>query len=307
MCRTDISRNSQSPAAKKSTASNDAHIQAAIGFAAIVGLIFLDQGADGVDPRSGGWVKFFNGNGGNIHALWPYGWIITLHALNTAQGASAGNWLGSLVGNFIATFAPAIVNGFFFNGASITAEATNANIALAGAAWYITNHAPFGVDVWGQIKDVAGPALTQVLNLATLSYGLTQALGAAGSFGPIALDISSWSVIFAIGYQCFKAAVVATAGNYVPLDKGFSFDGFDEDSDRAFVSAAYMAVVAGFGITQLNVVSEFFQAGSAGSADFVVFANILIVIITGSGACPAIPNPVPMIQEKLYEFTGLRA
>ena len=146
-----------------------------------------------------------------------------------------------------------------------------------------------------------------MLSLASLSYGLSAAVGAAGSFGPIALDIASWGAIFTIGYQCFKAAVVATAGNYFPLDKGFSFDGFDEDSDRAVVSAAYMAIVAGFGLNQLDVVANFFGAASAGGADFVVFANILIVIITGSGACPAIPNPIPMVQEKLYEFTGLRA
>lgn len=146
-----------------------------------------------------------------------------------------------------------------------------------------------------------------MLSTASLAYGLSAAIGAAGSFSPVSLDIAGFWAFFGIGYQCFKAAVVANAGNYVPLDRGFSFEVFDEDADRAFVSAAFMAIVAGFGLNQLDVVSSFFGAeGGAGGAEFVVFANVMIVLITGSGACPAIPNPVPMIQDKLYEFTGLR-
>ena len=48
--------------------------------------------------------------------------------------------------------------------------------------------------------------------------------------------------------------------------------------------------------------SAFFGAGSAGSAEFVVFANVLIALIV-----PKSLNPVPKMQESLRKLTGLRA
>jgi hypothetical protein len=299
---------SKSPAKRIAAAAgitSDAHVQAAITVALIAGLIFLDGGADAVDPRSGGWVKFFNGGGKDIHASFPYGWIITLHTLNTVQNSGGDHFIGSLVNAFIAVFAPLIVNGFFFEGASITAQATTSNIGLVAVCWYVTNHAPFGVDVWGQIKDVAGDALDGVLSTASVAFTTAAAISAAGSFSALSPDAAGFWAFFGVGYQCFKAAVVASAGNYVPLNKGFSFDGFDAASEAAFVSAAWMAFYASVdALKPLDAAAGLVGATSVGSAQFVVFANVLVHLL-GVTNCPAIPSPLPAIQDKIYEFTGL--
>lgn len=298
---------SKSPAARKSaSAGNDAHIQAAISLGVLVVAIVWSTGFDfsKANPQEGAWTTFFKGGGNKIHdTYWPYTVLVTLHALNTAQSASSGFWLGSAIGNYFATFAPTIVAALFFTKDGNFAGVIDANnAALAGAAWFIVNNAIGGFNVWDEIKKASNGALDWVLSASTMAFTLNAALSAAGN----APKIGGWQSVVAIITTATIAAVVADAGNYFPLDKGFSFDGFSDLSNRAFTTVCIVAIATSFDLAKhFDVVAKQFGAdNTATDTAFLVTANVLLNFITGSGACPAFPDPIAMVQDKLYEITG---
>lgn len=298
---------SKSPAPRKSSsASNEAHINFGIALAIFVGCVAWSNNFDvkSANPQEGKWVAFVAGEGDHkIHSQWPYGVLITLHALNTAQSAPGGFWLSSAVANYFNTFASTIVAALFF-GAGTFADIYNAeNAALAGACWFLVNNSIGGFNAWDKVKEVGGSALNQVLDLATLAFTLNAAF--AGNITDA--KITNWQSIIAIVYVGFKAAVVANAGNFFPLDKGFDFNGFDSVSDAAFTTVCFVALAntAGIGDT-LNTASALVGAPKALSASFLSFANVMVAFFTGSGVCPAFDNfnIVAQLQDKLYELTG---
>jgi len=296
---------SKSPAARKSaSAGNDAHIQAAISLGVLVVAIVWSAGFDvsKANPQEGAWTAFFSGGGNNIdNKYWPYGVLVTLHALNTAQSASSGFWLGSAIGNYFATFAPTIVAALFFKGGNFAGVIDANNAALAGAAWFIVNNAIGGFNVWDEIKKASNGALDWVLSASTMAFTLNAALSAADN----APKIESWQSVVALITTATIAAVVADAGNYFPLDKGFSFDGFSDLSNRAFTTVCIVAIATSFNLAgHFDVVAKQFGAATATDTAFLVTANVLLNFITGSGACPAFPDPIAMVQDKLYEITG---
>ena len=72
------------------------------------------------------------------------------------------------------------------------------------------------------------------------------------------------------------------------------------------VNVCIVAIATSFNLAgHFDVVAKQFGAdNTATSTAFLVTANVLLNFITGSGACPAFPDPIGMVQDKLYEITG---
>jgi hypothetical protein len=293
----------RSSAAKSSDPLQDPHAQAAIALAMLGGLVHL-SGGNPIEPAA--WTKFFNSDGGNVHASWPYGWIPFLHALNTAQNADNSYWLNSFINTFVATFACALVQGIFFgNGiaSTIASVATTANIALVFICWFITNN-DHTAKYWGMVTgSPIGSALSHVLSTATL-VTIAQAATAAGGATEKG-DITNFMGYFAIAMPVFKATVVGSAGNFLPLDKGFSFEGgLDEAAERAFATAFFMGVAGYTGFFDVaNPIAEFFGATTTYAANFVVLATVLANFTYV--VCPALTSPLAAIQDKIFDITAL--
>jgi hypothetical protein len=308
---------SRSAAAKSSDPLQDPHAQAALAFAILGGLVHLSVSSaapESTGPKSAAdpaaWTAFFNGNGGIVHATyWDYGWIPFLHALNTAQNADGSYWLNSFINTFIATFACALAKGIFFGeGIAKTIEtvATTSNIALVFICWFFTNN-DHTAKYWGMVKDSPiGTALSTVLSTATLvtiAQAATEGDAATMAKGD---SLTNFMGYFAIAMPVFKATVIGSAGNFLPLDKGFSFEGgLDEAAERAFATAFYMNVAS---YTLLvpeaaNKIAVFFGATTVFDASFVVLATVIAEFTFN--LCPALTSPLAAIQDKIFDITNL--
>jgi len=294
----------RSNAAAKSSNGVEAHMPIGIAVAIFAGLLF-NSGGSLADPKA--WAAFFTGNWGTVHAgFWNYSWLFTLHALNISQNADGSYWLNSFLNTFSAVFACNIAAEVFFGAgisAAITASATTANIAAVFILWFLTNN-DWTAQYWGMVKDSpVGGALDIVLSTATVA---TVAAATTAAFGSVAAG-SATDVFgyFAIALPVFKATVVGSAGNFLPLDKGFSFEGgLDDAAERAFASAFYMGLgqYTGF-LGAAAIAATTFGFDSVTGGDFVVFATILFHLTVD--LCPAMTTPLATIQDKIFEITKL--
>lgn len=81
----------------------------------------------------------------------------------------------------------------------------------------------------------------------------------------------------------------------LPAHKGFSFaNGLDENAERAFASAFWMGIAGFTGwFAFADPIAAFFGAASCASADFVVFATVVVHL--SADLCPAINSPLGAI------------
>lgn len=179
------------------------------------------------------------------------------------------------------------------------------HVALAGACWFIVNNAIGGVNVWDEIKKATNGALDQVLTLSTLAFTLNAAFEGVKDMD---FKVETWTSLSGVILTATSAAIIANGANFFPLNKGISFDGFDDAANRAFTTVCFVALITScsLGDTFKPFATFFGGADTAwDSAGVLVLANALHSFITGAGVCPAIPDPVGMLQDKLYEITGL--
>jgi hypothetical protein len=298
---------SKSPARSSKAAAggiNDPHVQLAISAGLLVALSQIS--GNGVSTK--GVMDFFNGKGDNIHdGHFAYGWLLTLHALNTAQNARGGYWLNALVTTFVATFSTNFAAGVFFgNGLASTINdvCSTSNIQLVFLLWFLTNN-DYTSGLWGAIKSSPiGAPLGTVMDCATLAYTTNNALAQVGSVAAMG-SFTDLNGYFAMAMPIFKATVVGSSANFFPLDQGFSFEnGLDADAERAFVSAFFKCIVGFFSITQLDsLISDTLGFGAnLGCGCFIVFLNVVVHLTFD--LCPAMASPLSTIQDKIFEFTN---
>jgi hypothetical protein len=302
---------SKSPARSNSAAKSsnplEDHMPIGIAIAIFAGLMY-NTGASLADPKA--WGTFLTGNWGGAAGVtggfWDYSWLFTFHALNVAQNADGSYWMNSFINTFTAVFACNIANDVFFgNGisAAITNSATTTNIAAVFILWFITNN-DYTAQYWGMVKSSpVGGALDIVLSTATVA---TIAAATTAAFGSVAAGSpTNLFGYFAIALPVFKATVVGSAGNVLPLDKGFSFEGgLDDAAERAFASAFYMGLgqYTGF-LGAAAIAATTFGFASVTDGKFVVFATILFHLTVD--LCPAMTTPLATIQDKIFEITKL--
>lgn len=291
---------SKSPKGRKKSAGsafdmNDANVQLGITVAALGGLVFLTQG--GVNPDN--WFSFFDGEGITI-PFWPFGgFVLTMHCLNSCQGAGNGYWVGSFVNAVIATFAGVIVPEIAA-GKSCSLFADEGTLTLCFVCWYLTNHnLPLvDFDAWGTVSGLGGSALQSIMDLCSLVFTTKLIMAGAGTTAA-----SGWFG-FSIFVPMTFGVLAGTAADFFPLNKGIKIT----NSASAKRAARISFFLATNGFAALPFVGE--AVGGVVSQATGVFGGnanfVLAVTILNHLFGHFVPmNPLDQVEDAFYKVTGL--
>ena len=206
-----------------------------------------------------------------------FNFVLLMHCINTIRSESSGYWLNSFTQCVIATYAGKIVIEIM-KGTSMADAIFSDDVPNLFFLWYVINKdipfCPVNLNIWGQIEELGGEPLQDLLDLGSelFSTGLIiQAVGAATT-----VFSGAWFKSIAMG------AIAGTASNFFPFNKGVKFARSEALSNAVAVS--FFVASDGFKVIDYFVTEFITNTTALKNPEIGSWLNENLVNSVGSGA-----------------------